>query len=296
MHSASGAASGIGRAVALLLAERAHQFPDGFLVCAIEGGKDDIRQRVALPDLGADTRRGSIYRPRRHIMSRWMSGPAPWMSTPAARSRSANAGVDIHGAGPDIHRDIMCLRGRYMDPRRVDEPVYPFKRRDPGALPFDGCRLCHPRLRRRGSRREIDALVQARGRRLDRSQRRRRWQSAWSVNSCILHAWIRDLEHLDSDAGRAVCAEIRERYPLTDVVFATLDCADEESAQTARPASESRSVRARRAPRSASKRATARPIPEAAPAAPAPAAATSAPPLAPFAGAAIVVTSVAPSL
>ncbi|TKA53968.1 hypothetical protein B0A53_03247 [Rhodotorula sp. CCFEE 5036] len=37
------------------------------------------------------------------------------------------------------------------------------------------------------------------------------------------------LTDLDSDAGRAVCAEIRERYPLTDVVFATLDCADEEA-------------------------------------------------------------------
>lgn len=37
------------------------------------------------------------------------------------------------------------------------------------------------------------------------------------------------LTDLDSDAGRAVCAEIRTRYPLTDVVFATLDCTDEEA-------------------------------------------------------------------
>ena len=37
------------------------------------------------------------------------------------------------------------------------------------------------------------------------------------------------LTDLDSDAGRAVCAEIRERYPSTDVVFATLDCTDEEA-------------------------------------------------------------------
>ena len=38
--------------------ERAHQFPDGFLVCAIQGGKDDIRERVAGPDLGADCAAG----------------------------------------------------------------------------------------------------------------------------------------------------------------------------------------------------------------------------------------------
>ena len=37
------------------------------------------------------------------------------------------------------------------------------------------------------------------------------------------------LTDLDSDAGRAVCAEIRNRHPLTDVVFATLDCTDEEA-------------------------------------------------------------------
>ena len=72
----------------------------------------------------------------------------------------------------------LCQRRRLWDrssrrplARRTRRPPRPHRprlgrrprslRRDPGALPFDGCRLCHPRLRRRGSRREIDALVQA---------------------------------------------------------------------------------------------------------------------------------------
>lgn len=32
------------------------------------------------------------------------------------------------------------------------------------------------------------------------------------------------LTDIDSDAGRLVCADIREQWPQTDVVFATLDC------------------------------------------------------------------------
>ncbi|POY76255.1 hypothetical protein BMF94_0450 [Rhodotorula taiwanensis] len=37
------------------------------------------------------------------------------------------------------------------------------------------------------------------------------------------------LNDIDSDAGRLVCADIREQWPQTDVVFATLDCRDEEA-------------------------------------------------------------------
>ncbi|GAA5864344.1 hypothetical protein JCM3774_002758 [Rhodotorula dairenensis] len=37
------------------------------------------------------------------------------------------------------------------------------------------------------------------------------------------------LTDIDSDRGRSTCAEIREQWPQTDVVFATLDCTDEEA-------------------------------------------------------------------
>ena len=57
--------------------------------------------------------------------------------------RERAAGIDVHDAGPDIHRDAMCVRSRYMDPRRVDEPVYSFKRALERAHQFpDGLLVC----------------------------------------------------------------------------------------------------------------------------------------------------------
>ncbi|GAA5985147.1 hypothetical protein JCM10908_002543 [Rhodotorula pacifica] len=37
------------------------------------------------------------------------------------------------------------------------------------------------------------------------------------------------LTDIDSEAGRSVCGEIRQTWPETDLVFATLDCRDEEA-------------------------------------------------------------------